>query len=125
MLVSFDPNNVADTERVLVLLGRHRPRGGDSTLSRFLAACTRSAPGSRVATTALHKLFVVWCRAKGERPWSDRALVWGMRERGFALGKSHFRYWTGIELMKAAADFVDADGKPLKAAAETISREAP
>lgn len=36
----------------------------------------------------LHKIFVAWCAPRGERPWSDRALVWGMKERGYALGKS-------------------------------------
>jgi putative DNA primase/helicase len=119
MQVSFDPDNVADVERVMILLGRRRPRGGDSTpLPRFLAACTRAAPGSRVSKVSLYELFVAWCRAEGERPWSTRALTWGMLERGFALGKSRFRYWAGIELTRSVADFSTPGGKPLKAAAE-------
>ena len=125
MQISFDPNNQADVERVMILLGRRRPRGGESTaLARFLAACTRAVPTSRVHTVALYELFSAWCRAEGERPWSSRALTWGMRERGFTLGKSRFRFWGGIELTRSVADFLDAGGKPLKAAAETISREA-
>jgi hypothetical protein len=126
MLVSFDPHNGADVERVMILLGRRRPRGADSTaLARFLAACTRVVPTSRVHTVAHFELFTAWCRAEGERPWSSRALTWGMRERGFTLGKSRFRFWVGIELTRSPADFLDAGGKPLKAAAETISRETP
>jgi hypothetical protein len=128
MLVSFDPNNKEDVERVMILLGRSRLRGGDSTaLALFLAACTRAAPGGRVPTGALYELFVAWCRAMGGHARSAphrRALAWGMRERGFALGRSDVRYWAGIELTRSVADFLDADGKPLKAAAETISREA-
>jgi hypothetical protein len=126
MLVSFDPENVADVERVMMLLSRRRPRGGDSTpLPRFLTACTRAAPGGRVNMVSFYELFIAWCRAEGERPWSRRALTWGMRERGYAHRKSRVRYWVGIELTRSVADFLDADGKPLKAAAETISREAP
>jgi hypothetical protein len=126
MQVSFDPDNVADVERVMILLGRRRPRGGNfAPLPRFLAACTRAAPGGRACKIALQEIFAVWCRAEGERPWSSRALTWGMLERGFALRKSRVRYWVGIEITRTAADFLDAGGKPLKAAAETISREAP
>jgi hypothetical protein len=127
MLVSFDPNNKEDVERVKILLGRSRLRGGDSTaLALFLAACTRAAPGGRVNTVSLYELFVAWCRAMGGHARSAphrRALAWGMRERGFVLGKSGFRYWAGIELTRSVADFLDADGKPLKAAAGTIPQE--
>jgi hypothetical protein len=126
MQVSFDPDNVADVERVMILLGRRRPRGGEGTaLARFLAACTRAAPGGRACKMTLQELFAAWCRAEGERQWSSRALTWGMLERGFALRKSRIRYWVGIELTRSVADFLDAGGKPVKAAAETISRETP
>jgi hypothetical protein len=127
MLVSFDPNNVADVERIVILLGCHRPQGGDSTLLlRFLAACTRAAPGGRVPTGALYELFVAWCRAMGEQPWSAprrRELAFAMRQRGFAIGKSHDRFWIGIELTKSVADFLDAGGGSLKATAGTIPQE--
>jgi DNA primase len=116
MQVSFDPDNVADVERVMILLSRRRPRGGDATpLARFLAACTRVSPGSRVSKVSFYELFIAWCRAEGERPWSTRAVTWGMLERGFAIGKSRFQYWAGIELTRSVADFVDSGGKaPLK-----------
>ena len=83
-------------------------------LGRFLASCVGSKHGGRVQSSEAYRLFVAWAKSSGEREWTATGFGRAMRERGYVAKQSNVMWWLDIELLKAASDYVDADGRPLR-----------
>lgn len=88
-------------------------RTDSDPLGRFLAACTVLSPGDREQSSALHKLFVAWARANGEKEWTATGFGRAMRERGYTSHHSDVNWWVGVKAIRTINDFVDNDGNPL------------
>lgn len=88
-------------------------RSDSDPLGRFLRLCTRPATDGRVQSSKLHAVFVAWCKAAGEREWSNKGLAKAMADKGFEKKASDGMQWLGIELIREASDFIDSDGNPL------------
>jgi putative DNA primase/helicase len=90
-------------------------REDSDPLGRFLAACVRHAPGRRVQSSEMHKLFVAWARASGAtaKEWTATGLGRALGERGYVSKQSNVMWWLDVELTKSVNDFVDHEGKPL------------
>lgn len=84
-------------------------RADSDPLGQFLSACTRDAPGKRVQSSALHRVFCAWAKHVGEKEWSQKGLGHAMRDRGMPDVKSDVVWWLDIELTKAEHDFIDYD----------------
>jgi len=102
-------------------------RADSDPIGRFLAACTRATPGSRTQGSELHKVFLAWAKASGERESTVTYFGRALSERGIAWKHSNVNWWLGIELVKSVNDFVDHEGNPLrltdKPSTETTVRE--
>ncbi len=90
-------------------------RSDSDPLGRFLEACTSPEIGKRVQSSEMHALFVAWAKANGETEWTSKGLAMALKERGLAAKKSDNVFWLDITLTKTPGDFVDAQGKPLRA----------
>lgn len=88
-------------------------RSDSDPLGRFLRLCTQARPDARVQSSKLHAVFVAWCKAAGEREWSNKGLAKAMADKGFEKKASDGMQWLGIELIREARDFVDEQGNPL------------
>jgi putative DNA primase/helicase len=88
-------------------------RSDSDPLGRFLTLCTRPNRDGRVQSSKLHAVFVAWCRAAGEREWSNKGLAKAMADKGFAKKASDGMQWLGIELIREVSDFIDHEGNPL------------
>jgi len=87
-------------------------RSDSDPLGRFLAVCVKAAPGERVQSSEMHKVFSAWAAASGERAWTPQGLGRALGERGIKRKQSNVIWWLDVQLIKHADDFVDADGKP-------------
>lgn len=88
-------------------------RESSDPLGRFLKLCTKHAPEGRARSSALHEVFVAWCRAAGEREWSQKGFSKAMEDKGFRRKASDGMWWLGLEMVRQVTDFVDHEGKPL------------
>lgn len=79
-------------------------------LGRFLAACVVSAPGEKVQSSVLHRLYEAWCKSSGEKAWTNRGLSQALDERGFTRKQSNVMWWHDIKLTRSEGDFVDHEG---------------
>jgi putative DNA primase/helicase len=86
-------------------------RRDSDPLGRFLQACVVDAPGERVQSSELHKLFNAWGTANGASVWSGKGFSNAMTERGFQKKQSDVMWWLDIKTTKLVSDFVDDDGK--------------
>ena len=102
-------------------------REASDPLARFLKLCTVMDPDSRVQSSKLHEVFVAWCKAAGEKEWTNKGLSRAMQDKGFTKKASDGMQWIGMRLIREASDFVDENGRvldtsgmkpPLEAAAE-------
>jgi putative DNA primase/helicase len=91
-------------------------REDSDPLGRFLGVCVCAAPGKRVQSSEMHKLFNAWAKASGAtgaREWTATGLGRALAERGYVSKQSNVMWWLDVELIKSVNDFVDHDGKPL------------
>jgi putative DNA primase/helicase len=88
-------------------------REDSDPLGRFLGVCVRAAPGKRVQSSGLHKLFNAWAKASGANEWTATGLGRALAERGYVSKQSNVMWWLNIETIKSVNDFVDHEGKPL------------
>ncbi|MFW2829890.1 DNA primase family protein [Sphingomonas sp. ID0503] len=93
-------------------------------LGRFLKLCTRMAPDGRVQSSKLHELFVAWCKAAGEKEWTQKGFSKAMADKGFKKKASDGMQWLGIEAVREVSDFVDRDGNPLPFSVEDAPDQA-
>jgi len=89
-------------------------RDESDPLARFLRLCTIVDPDGRVQSSRLHGVFVAWCKAAGEREWSQKGLSKAMIDKGFKKKASDGMQWLGLRLVREAHDFIDADGRVLE-----------
>lgn len=82
-------------------------------LARFLTLCTQAQDDGRVQSSKLHELFTAWCKAAGEREWSQKGFSQAMLDKGFEKKASDGMHWLGIVMTRSAAEFVDEQGKPI------------
>ena len=85
-------------------------------LGRFLTACTASAQGERVQSSELHRLFLAWAKANGEREWSATGFGRAMREAGYKSKNSNVNYWLDIRTITTALELETQAGPPGPAA---------
>lgn len=88
-------------------------RTDSDPLGRFLSLCTRPRKDGRVQSSKLHAVFVAWCKAAGEREWTNKGLAKALADKGYQKKASDGMQWLGIELIREASDFVDNEGNPL------------
>ncbi len=86
-------------------------RDASDPLARFLRLCVEQDAEGRVQSSKLHEVFTAWCKAAGEREWSNKGFSNAMLEKGFQKKQSDGMQWLGIRLIKAVDDFVDEHGK--------------
>jgi putative DNA primase/helicase len=86
-------------------------RDDSDPLARFLRLCTAIEPGSRVQSSKLHEVFVAWCKAAGEKEWSNKGLSKALIDKGFTKKVSDGMQWLDLKLVKQVDDFVDQDGR--------------
>lgn len=86
-------------------------REDSDPLARFLSMCTLFDPESRAQSSKLYEVFVAWCKAAGEREWSQKGFSKAMLDKGFVKKASDGMQWIGMKLIRQASDFVDHEGK--------------
>lgn len=103
-------NGLTEPEAVREATAQYRE--DSDPLARFLKLCTEMDPQSRVQSSKLHEVFVAWCKAAGEKDWTQKGFSKAMTDKGFTKKASDGMQWLGMRLVKSAADFVDpATGK--------------
>ncbi|NJR80439.1 phage/plasmid primase, P4 family [Sphingomonas corticis] len=95
-------------------------RDASDPLARFLRLCVVADADTRVQSSKLHEVFVAWCKAAGEREWSNKGFSNAMAEKGYQKKASDGMQWLGIRLVKEVHDFVDHDGKPRSLSDEPV-----
>jgi putative DNA primase/helicase len=94
-------------------------RSDSDPFGRFAATCIEAAPGERVQSSVLHGLYEAWCKTIGEKVWTTKGLAMAMKERGYQNKQSNVMWWLDIKLVRKRSDFVDAEGHPQTAAADS------
>lgn len=82
-------------------------REDSDPLGRFLASCVAIEQGSRVQSSAMHRLFIAWARGNGASEWSPKGLALALKERGFRSKQSNCVFWLDCRLVRVEADFAD------------------
>lgn len=90
-------------------------RAASDPLGRFLSICVVVSTGDRVQSSSLYALYEAWCAAASESAWKQRGFSLAMEERGFRKKHSDVVWWLDIKVVKTVNDFVDHEGKPLRA----------
>jgi putative DNA primase/helicase len=85
-------------------------RDASDPLARFLRECVVTDDKSTVQSSILHSVFVAWCKAAGEREWTNKGFSNAMTEKGHKKHKSNGMHWLDLRLVRSAADFVDEHG---------------
>ncbi|HEY1605607.1 MAG TPA: phage/plasmid primase, P4 family [Allosphingosinicella sp.] len=99
-------------------------RDDSDPLARFLRLCTEHDPGGRVQSSKLHEVFVAWCKAAGEKEWTQKGFSKAMADKGFAKKASDGMQWLGLKLVRQATDFVDENGR-VRALPDDMALEPP
>src|ERR1035437_3242963 len=89
-------------------------RTDSDPIGRFLGACTKSVSGARSQGSELHKVFLAWAKASGERESTATYFGRALSERGIPWKHSNVNWWLDIELTKSVNDFVHHEGNPLR-----------
>ena len=76
---------------------------GADLVKLFVAECVVSAPGERVAVSAMHVLFNAFAKARGAEPWSIKRLSLALQFHGFRRLHSDTIWWRDLRLTKTAA----------------------
>ena len=87
-------------------------RDASDPIARFMRACTVPEAGSRVQSSALHAVFVAWCRVAGESEWKNKGFSTALAEKGYEKKTSNGVWWLDLRMTREVGDFVDDDGKP-------------
>jgi putative DNA primase/helicase len=83
-------------------------REDSDTLGRFLAACTRRAPGCQVQSSKLFSVFLAWAKQNGVDEWTMNGFSAAMHDHGFTKAKVHgLMLWEDLELILDLCDFVN------------------
>jgi putative DNA primase/helicase len=87
-------------------------RGDSDQVGGFLDECTAPGPG-RVASGELYRSYVAWCDGSGERAMAQRQFGVRLAERGMRAmkGTAGARYWQGLRIVDAAAEYRRARGE--------------
>lgn len=90
-------------------------RDASDPLARFLRLCVETVEDDkvRVQSSTLHEVFVAWCKAAGEREWSNKGFANAMVEKGYRKKASDGMQWLGLRLIRGVSDFVDEHGKAI------------
>jgi len=87
-------------------------RNQSDPLARFLGLCTERDPDSRVKSSELHELFAAWCKAAGEKEWTQKGFSDAMIDKGYTKTRSDGMRWEKLRMTRAVSDFVDHEGRP-------------
>lgn len=82
-------------------------RDDSDPLGRFLAACVATEQDSRVQSTSMHRVFMAWAKAVGEREWSPKGLAAALKERGYRSKQSNCMFWLDCRLTRTEIDFTE------------------
>jgi putative DNA primase/helicase len=107
-LMDWLANGLVEPEAVKLATQEYRDQ--TDPLARFLRLCTVADPASRIQSSKLHEVFAAWCKAAGEREWTNKGLAKAMADKGFAKARSDGMQWLGLRLVRQASDFVDHEG---------------
>jgi putative DNA primase/helicase len=99
-------------------------RNQSDPLARFLGLCTEPETGSRVKSSELHEVFSAWCKAAGEKEWSQKGFSDAMIDKGFTKTRSDGMRWEGLKLTRHVDDFVDSEGR-VRLISDDLSIEPP
>ena len=108
-LLDYMAHGLAEPKSVTAATAAYRDQS--DPLARFLRLCVVEERGSRVQSSKLHEVFVAWCKAAGERDWTNKGFSNALTEKGFKKKASDGMQWLDVKLIKAASDFVDENGK--------------
>lgn len=86
-------------------------REDSDPLARFLKLCTAQDPQGRIQSSRLYEVFQAWCKAAGEKEWSQKGFSKAMLDKGFTKKASDGMQWLGMRLIRDASDFVDEHGR--------------
>jgi DNA primase len=86
-------------------------REDSDPLARFLKLCTEIDPQGRIQSSRLYEVFVAWCKAAGEREWSQKGFSKAMLDKGYQKKASDGMQWLGMRLVREVGDFIDEHGK--------------
>jgi putative DNA primase/helicase len=100
-------------------------RADSDPVGRFIADCTAVAENGRIQSSLLHEVYTAWAGVNGGPIWSMRGLTGALVDRRWRRTKSGNVFWIGYQLTKSINDFVDHDGKPLKATEATDTSSTP
>ncbi len=109
-LIDYLENGLVEPKSVTEATSAYRD--ASDPLARFLRLCVVEDAESRVQSSKLHEVFVAWCKAAGERDWSNKGFSNALAEKGYQKKQSDGMQWLGIRLVREVHDFVDSDGKP-------------
>lgn len=104
-------DGLAEPDKVKAATQQYRDES--DPLARFLRLCTAMDPAGRIQSSKLYDVFVVWCKAAGEKEWSTKGFAKAMQDKGFHKKASDGMQWLGLRLTREVHDFVDSDGKVL------------
>jgi putative DNA primase/helicase len=84
-------------------------------LGRFLELCVRAAPGQRVQSSQLFRLYEAWARWAGEPEWKQKGFTGAMLDRGYRKMQSNTVQWLDVAIVRSVDDFIDHEGNPREA----------
>jgi putative DNA primase/helicase len=82
-------------------------RSDSDPLGRFLGVAVRRAPGGRVQSTELYRVFCAWAKVNGVNEWSMKGFADAMTDAGYDKKQSNVMWWLDIELVRRVGDFED------------------
>jgi putative DNA primase/helicase len=97
-LVDWLDHGLVVPEEVTAATAKYRE--DSDTLGRFLAACTKASPGSKVQSSRLFAVFRAWAKQNGVDEWTQNGFSAAMLDHGYAKAKAHgVMLWDGLELI--------------------------
>jgi putative DNA primase/helicase len=84
-------------------------------VGRFISDCTVPDENARIQSSLLHEVYAAWARVNGGPNWTMKGLTSVLIDRRWRRTKSGCVFWIGYRLTASVNDFVDNEGKPLKA----------
>jgi putative DNA primase/helicase len=121
-LVDYLEHGFVEPEGVTTATADYRNQS--DPLARFLGLCTERDPESRVKSSELHEVFAAWCKAAGEKEWSQKGFSDAMIDKGFTKTRSDGMRWEALKLVRQVSDFIDAEGR-VRLLSDDFSKEPP